>query len=80
MKLAELPAPEVARRIAAGHAVLMPMGSTETHGPALPMGDYLLAEAIALLYIDEPAPADAVEALKATGLFQQVKTLEFDVR
>ncbi|MEN9060908.1 phosphoglycerate dehydrogenase [Ponticoccus litoralis] len=38
------------------------------------------AEAIALLYIDEPAPADAVEALKATGLFQQVKTLEFDVR
>ncbi|ETA53948.1 phosphoglycerate dehydrogenase [Ponticoccus alexandrii] len=38
------------------------------------------AEAIALLYIDEAAPADAVEALKATGLFQQVKTLEFDVR
>ena len=38
------------------------------------------AEAIALLYIDEPAPADAVEALKATGLFQQVTTLEFDVR
>lgn len=48
MRIAELPAPEVARRIAAGHAVLLPMGSTETHGPALPMGDYLLAEAIAL--------------------------------
>lgn len=48
MKISELPAPEVARRIAAGHAVLVPMGSTETHGPAFPMGDYLLAEAIAL--------------------------------
>ncbi|WP_424810835.1 creatininase family protein [Roseococcus sp. YIM B11640] len=48
MRIAELAAPEVARRIAAGHAVLMPLGSTETHGPALPMGDYLFAEAIAL--------------------------------
>ncbi len=48
MRIAELPAPEVAARIAAGHAVLLPMGSTETHGPALPMGDYLLAEEIAL--------------------------------
>ncbi|MBY0336490.1 MAG: creatininase family protein [Acetobacteraceae bacterium] len=48
MRLAELPAPEVARRIADGHAVLLPLGSTETHGPALPMGDHLLAEAIAL--------------------------------
>ena len=48
MKIAELTAPEVARRIAAGHAVLLPLGSTETHGPGLPMGDFLLAEAIAL--------------------------------
>lgn len=47
-QIAGLAAPEVARRIAAGHAVLVPMGSTETHGPALPMGDYLLAEAVAL--------------------------------
>lgn len=28
--------------------VILPMGSQETHGPALPMGDFLLAEAIAL--------------------------------
>lgn len=48
MRIAELTAPEVAARLAAGHAVLLPLGSTETHGPALPMGDYLLAEAIAL--------------------------------
>lgn len=40
-------APEVAARLAAGAAVLLPMGSTETHGPALPMGDYLIAETIA---------------------------------
>ena len=39
MKIAELPAPEVARRMAAGHAVLLPMGSTETHGPGMPMAD-----------------------------------------
>lgn len=47
MRISELPAPEVAARLAAGHAVLLPLGSLETHGPALPMGDYLLAEAIA---------------------------------
>lgn len=48
MRMAELTAPDVAARLADGHAVLLPMGSLETHGPALPMGDYLLAEAIAL--------------------------------
>lgn len=47
-RIAELPAPEVAARIAEGTVVLLPMGSTETHGPAAPMGDYLLAEAIAV--------------------------------
>ncbi len=46
-RIAELAAPDVAARIAAGGVVLLPMGSTETHGPAAPMGDYLLAEAIA---------------------------------
>ena len=46
-RIAELTAPEVAQRIAAGEAVLLPLGSLETHGPACPMGDYLLAEAIA---------------------------------
>ncbi|MBS0125834.1 phosphoglycerate dehydrogenase [Thetidibacter halocola] len=36
-------------------------------------------EAIALLYIDEPMPMQAIADLKATGLFQQIKPLEFDV-
>ncbi|MDG0988849.1 MAG: phosphoglycerate dehydrogenase [Yoonia sp.] len=36
-------------------------------------------EAIALLYVDEPMPADAIKALQDTGMFQQVKPLTFDV-
>ncbi len=36
-------------------------------------------EAIALLYVDEPVPAAAIDALCDTGLFQQVKPLTFDV-
>ena len=36
-------------------------------------------EAIALLYVDEPVPAEAIKALEATGLFQQVKPLTFEV-
>ncbi|MBE0452918.1 phosphoglycerate dehydrogenase [Roseovarius autotrophicus] len=36
-------------------------------------------EAIALLYVDEPVPAKAIKALEATGKFQQIRTLEFDV-
>lgn len=46
-RIAELTAPEVAERLAAGACVLLPMGSLETHGPQAPMGDFLLAEAIA---------------------------------
>lgn len=46
MRIAALTAEEVAAR--RGAPVILPMGSTETHGPALPMGDYLLAEAVAL--------------------------------
>jgi D-3-phosphoglycerate dehydrogenase len=34
-------------------------------------------EAIALLYLDEQPPADVLEKLKATGLFQQVRPLQF---
>jgi len=60
VKIAEITAPEVARRIAAGHAVLLPLGSTETHGPGMPMGDYLLAEAIALRIAE--AAGDALVA------------------
>ncbi len=36
-------------------------------------------EAIALLYVDEKMPAGAIEALQDTGLFEQVKPLEFDI-
>jgi len=36
-------------------------------------------EAIALLYVDEPVPATALNALENTGLFTQVKPLSFDV-
>ncbi|QGX99985.1 phosphoglycerate dehydrogenase [Roseovarius faecimaris] len=36
-------------------------------------------EAIALLYVDAPVPADVVAKLKATGKFQQIRALEFDV-
>jgi D-3-phosphoglycerate dehydrogenase len=36
-------------------------------------------EAIALLYVDEPVPAPALAALEATGKFQQIRRLRFDV-
>ncbi|WP_170360684.1 phosphoglycerate dehydrogenase [Ruegeria arenilitoris] len=36
-------------------------------------------EAIALLYVDEPVPAEARAKLAETGLFTQIKPLEFDV-
>ena len=36
-------------------------------------------EAIALLYVDERIDASVVKELEGTGLFQQVKPLEFDV-
>ncbi|MEH6829703.1 phosphoglycerate dehydrogenase [Sulfitobacter sp.] len=36
-------------------------------------------EAIALLYVDEPVPAPVVKKLHDTGLFTQIKVLEFDV-
>jgi D-3-phosphoglycerate dehydrogenase len=36
-------------------------------------------EAIALLYVDEPVPAAVVKNLHETGLFNQIKLLEFDV-
>ena len=36
-------------------------------------------DAIALLYLDAQPPADVLEKLKTTGMFQQIKPLEFDV-
>jgi creatinine amidohydrolase len=61
-RIAELTAPEVAERLAAGACVLLPMGSLETHGPQAPMGDFLLAEAVAER-IAAAASARGVEAL-----------------
>jgi len=63
-RIAELAAPEVATRLAAGAAVLFPMGSLETHGPQAPMGDFLLAEAIA----DRIAAAAAAQGTDALVL------------
>ena len=37
------------------------------------------ADAIALLYIDNPLPKDAMAALEKTGLFQSIKPLEFSI-
>ena len=37
-------------------------------------------DAIALLYVDDPIPAPVLDKLTATGLFQSVSPLEFDVR
>jgi D-3-phosphoglycerate dehydrogenase len=36
-------------------------------------------EAIALLYVDAPVPAEVIAKLDETGLFQQVRALKFDV-
>jgi D-3-phosphoglycerate dehydrogenase len=36
-------------------------------------------DAIALLYVDDPAPDTAIQALKDTGMFSQVRALRFEV-
>ena len=36
-------------------------------------------DAIALLYVDEAVPKDLLDALSATGLFEQVRPLQFDL-
>ncbi|MBI6630716.1 phosphoglycerate dehydrogenase [Pontibaca salina] len=36
-------------------------------------------EAIALLYVDEPVPEPVLQKLEATGMFRQVKPLQFDI-
>jgi creatinine amidohydrolase len=66
-RIAELTAPEVASRLAAGAVAILPMGSLETHGPALPMGDYLVAEDIAAR-IAEQARVLGADALVAPAI------------
>lgn len=63
-RIAELPAPEVEHRLTDGAVAILPMGSLETHGPALPMGDYLIAEEIAarIAVAAEVAGTDALVA------------------
>ncbi|WP_138932939.1 phosphoglycerate dehydrogenase [Roseovarius arcticus] len=36
-------------------------------------------EAIALLYVDAPVPQAAIDALRKTGYFQQIKPLQFEI-
>ena len=36
-------------------------------------------DAIAILYLDQPIDPKVIETLEGTGMFQQVKALEFDV-
>ena len=36
-------------------------------------------DAIAILYLDQPIDPKVVETLEGTGMFQQVKALQFDV-
>ena len=66
-RIAEITAPEVASRLAAGAVAILPMGSLETHGPALPMGDYLVAEEIAAR-IAAAAAALGADALVAPAI------------
>ena len=66
-RIAELTAPEVERRLGSGAVVILPMGSLETHGPALPMGDYLVAEEIAAR-IAAVAAHEGADALVAPAI------------
>ena len=56
------------------------MGSNGVNIANFPLGRSAAGgEAIALLYVDEPVPADARAKLAETGLFKQIKPLQFDV-
>jgi creatinine amidohydrolase len=48
LRLAELTSGEAKTRLSNRPTILLPMGSLEDQGPQAPMGDYLLADAIAL--------------------------------
>jgi creatinine amidohydrolase len=47
-RLGDMTAATFAQVVAANPVVLLPLGSHEDHGPHLPMGDYLLAEQLAV--------------------------------
>ncbi|MDH5424564.1 MAG: creatininase [Gammaproteobacteria bacterium] len=47
--MAEMTSPEFAERVAAGATVILPTGTTEQHGPHLPLGvDFQIPQAVAL--------------------------------
>jgi creatinine amidohydrolase len=52
--LADLRAPEVARRITERSVIIQPLGAIEQHGPHLPLGtDWLIVDAIAKATVEE---------------------------
>ena len=61
-RLAETVSAEARERLAAGAVLLLPMGSLEEQGPHAPMGDYLLADRLAVL-MAERAVASGTDAL-----------------
>lgn len=64
LRLGELTSAEARERFARRPVILLPMGSLEEQGPHAPMGDYLLAERLALL-IAERAVQQGADALVA---------------
>lgn len=67
LKLAELTSAEARERLARRPVILLPMGSLEDQGPHAPMGDYILADRLALRMAERAAEAGA-EALVAPVL------------
>jgi len=64
VRLAELTSAEARERLARRPVILLPMGSLEEQGPHAPMGDFMLAERIAVAMAERAAAAGA-EALVA---------------
>jgi creatinine amidohydrolase len=64
VRLAELTSAEARARLSRRPVILLPMGSLEEQGPHAPMGDFLLAERIAVA-MAERAEAAGAEALVA---------------
>ncbi|WP_291298394.1 creatininase family protein [Elioraea sp.] len=64
LKLAELTSAEARERFTRRPVILLPLGSLEEQGPHAPMGDYLLAERLAVM-MAERAVQQGAEALVA---------------
>jgi len=66
-RLSDMTAPAFAQAAGSNPVILLPLGSHEDHGPHLPMGDYLLAEPLAVR-IAEAATARGVKTFVAPCL------------